>query len=452
MHKQVPGAGTPRYSTSYIWYATVVLTVAATLSFIDRQVLAVMIEPVKQDLHITDTQVALLLGLAFVSFYTALSIPAGWLADRFSRRLVMGVGVFLWSLMTAFSGVAHTYPHLFLARMGVGVGEALLAPAAYSMLTDYFSREKLPAAISLFSASPFIGVGLAFMLGGPLTEYLHAVPPIDLPVVGQVFSWQLTFLAVGVPGILLSVLVLLLKEPQRRGRLAVAEDPTGAPRTVPMIEIVRFIGSRWKYFALHFAAFLCLSTQGFALFAWIISFFVRVHGMGRGEIGLLYGGIALVVGLAGSMASGLYAGSMIRRGTPDATLRLVMWSAVFVAPLAVAMTLVPSPWLAVVLLVPITFFMSMPPGLGNASLQVIAPNELRGQVMAFYLITVNFLSYLFAPLVVALLNDHVFLGDASIGFSLSTMAAFTYPTAAICLAFGLKHYRAALRHAEDWEA
>jgi len=212
----------------------------------------------------------------------------------------------------------------------------------------------------------------------------------------------------------------------------------------------RRYGARGRYFTLHFIAFLCLSTQGFALFAWVTSFFVRVHDFSRAEIGIIYGAMALTVGVTGSMAGGVVAGAMMRRGGHDATLRLVMWSAIGICPIAIAATLVPSPWVAIGLLVPITFFMAMPPGLGSASLQIIAPNELRGQVMAFYLITVNFLSYLFAPLIVALLTEDLFGRPEAIGLSLSTMAAVFYPVAAICLAFGLPQYRSAVRKAEEW--
>lgn len=464
MQLSEPAENDPRtLSNAYSWYATVILTAAFTLSFIDRQILAVMIEPIKKDLGISDTQVSLLLGAAFVFSYTLLTPVAGWLSDRFSRTKIAAAGVLVWSVMTAFSGIAQNYSQLFYARAGVGLGEATIGPAGYSILTDYFSRDRLPAAMALFAASPFIGVGIAFMFGGWLTEYLLQVPSYDLPIVGTVFSWQITFLIVGLPGVLLAFVVYRLRDPVRSG---MAGDGQGngegngpddgqagqiAP-PLPMSEIFRFLGARWRYFSLHFVAYLGLSIQGYALFAWVISFFVRFHEMPRSQIGLIYGAIALVMGIAGSLWAGFYAGRMIRRGTVDATLRLVIVSSVGLAPLFVVMSLVPQAWIAIVLLIPITFFMAMPPGLGNTALQVIAPNQLRGQVMASYLLVTNFLAYLLAPLIVALLTERVFQDEKAIGSSLAVMAVVTYPTAAICLSFALKYFREALAKADEWDA
>ncbi len=455
MQLSEPLESTPRpLSNAYSWYATAIFTAAFTLSFIDRQILAVMIEPIKKDLGISDTQVSLLLGAAFVFSYTLLTPLAGWLSDRFSRTKIAAAGVLVWSVMTAFSGVAQNYSQLFYARAGVGLGEATIGPAGYSILTDYFSRDRLPAAMALFAASPFIGVGIAFMFGGWLTEYLLQVPSYDLPLVGTVFSWQITFLIVGLPGVLLAYVVYRLRDPVRSGMAGDGQGdgqggtPAAAP--LPMSEIFRFIRARRRYFTLHFVAYLGLSIQGYALFAWVISFFVRFHEMPRSQIGFIYGAIALVMGVAGSLWAGFYAGRMIRRGTVDATLRLVIVSSVGLAPLAVVMSLVPQAWIAIVLLIPITFFMAMPAGLGNTALQVIAPNQLRGQVMATYLLVTNFLAYLLAPLIVALLTERVFQDEKAIGYSLAVMAVVTYPTAAICLSFALKHFREALRQADEW--
>lgn len=446
-----PVESSPRpLSNAYAWYATVILTLAFTFSFIDRQILAVMIEPIKKDLGISDTQVSLLLGAAFVFSYTLFTPAAGWLSDRFSRTKIAAAGVLVWSVMTAFSGVAQNYNQLFYARAGVGLGEATIGPAGYSILTDYFSRDRLPAAMALFAASPFIGVGIAFMFGGWLTEYLLQVPSYDLPVVGTVFSWQITFFIVGLPGILLAAVVYRLRDPVRSGIAGEGQTGTQTAAPLPMSEIFRFIRARRKFFTLHFIAYLGLSIQGYALFAWVISFFVRFHEMPRSEIGFIYGAIALVMGITGSLSAGFFAGRMIRRGTVDATLRLVIVSSVGLAPLAVVMSLVPQAWIAIVLLIPITFFMAMPPGLGNTALQVITPNQLRGQVMAAYLLVTNFLAYLLAPLIIALLTDRVFEDEKAIGYSLSIMAVFTYPTAAICLSFALKYFREALAKADEW--
>ena len=434
-----------RYSTRYLWYVVFVLTLASTLSFIDRQILNVMIGPVKRDLGgISDTQVSLIMGLAFALFYNVMSVPMGRLADRADRRKLMVAGVAGWSVMTSLCGTAGQYWQLFLARMGVGVGEATLGPAANSTLADLFTRDRLPLAIGFVSASPFIGQGLANILGGPLIDYLEATPNVHLPVLGEVFSWQMVFLVVGLPGLLVALLVMTTREPARQGRVRAGTD------AVPFKEVWAFIKSRGALFFLMFTAYLCLSTQGFSLFSWLVEYYVRNHGWTRTEIGLTYGTIALVVGISGSVLAGYWAGKWIAKGRTDATLRIVMWTALALLPTATAFTVMPDPKLAIVLLIPVTFLMAMPSGLMMTTLQAISPNELRGQMVAFYLVAVSFLSYTFAPSLPAIISDYVFGSELALGKSISILAAANYTIAFVCLAACLPAYRRALAEAETW--
>jgi MFS family permease len=433
-----------QFSRAYLWYVVAVLTVASTFSIIDRQILNVMIGPVKRDLGgISDFQVSLIMGFAFTFMYSVLSYPAGWLSDRYNRRNLMAVGIASWSILTVLCGTVHQYWHLFLARMGVGVGEATLGPAANSSLADYFPADRLPLAIGIVSAAPFVGQGLANIAGGPLIDYLESTPNYVLPVIGEVFSWQMVFIVVGAPGLLVALAMLGLREPARRGKVTEAVG-------VPFSEVWAFVKQRWAFFALIFAGYLGLATQGWSLFSWIVEFYVRNHGWTRTEIGLTYGSIALVVGIFGSVIGGLWAGSLIRRKIEDATLRLVTYGSIVLLPTATALTIVPDPWVGIALLIPVTFCMAMPPGLIMASLQAIAPNELRGQMVAFYLIAVNFLAYTFAPSLPALLSDYVFADELALGKSISLLAVFNYTLASVCLGLGLKHYRRALAQASGW--
>lgn len=435
----------PEFSDRYLWYVVGILTIGSTLSFIDRQILNLMIGPIKRDLGgLSDFEVSLIMGLAFAAFYNFMSYPAGRLADSGNRRNLMAAGVAAWSVMTALCGLATTYLQLFLTRMGVGVGEATLGPAANSALSDYFPRDKLPLAIGVVSASPFIGQGLANIIGGPLIDYLENTPNMVAPVIGEIYSWQMVFIIVGLPGLLVALLFVSVREPKRRG--LVKED--GA--SVPFHEIWEFVKSRKTFFFLIFTAYLGLSTQGFALFSWLVEFFVRNHGWSKTEIGLTYGFIAMIVGIIGSVYAGFLAGRMIRRGVKDATLRIVFYGTLFLGPLAVILTLLPSAWATVAVLIPVTFLMALPSGLIISSLQAIAPNELRGQAVAFYLIAVSFLAYTFAPSLTPALSDFVFQDEMALGKSISILAAINYGVAAVCLGFGLKHYRAALEKAEAW--
>src|SRR5215475_4822666 len=216
---RAPESQTAESSLKYAWYVVFVLMVCYTLSFIDRQILGMLVDPIKRDFEISDTSVGLLQGLAFVAFYTIMGLPVGWLVDRYSRRTIIAVGVFFWSLMTAVCAMAGNFWALFAARTGVGVGEATLAPSAMSMTSDYFPKERLGGALSVYAMGIFIGSGLALIVGGEVVARVSGMPEVGVPIIGQIASWRLTFLIVGLPGLLVALLVYTVREPLRRNLL-----------------------------------------------------------------------------------------------------------------------------------------------------------------------------------------------------------------------------------------
>src|SRR5258708_6316435 len=181
-------------SLRYAWYVVGVLTFVYIFSFIDRQIFSLLVGPLRHDLHITDTQVSYLIGTSFLVFFALFGIPIGRLTDIYSRRLIIAIGLVLWSLFTAGCGLAHTFPQMLLLRMGVGAGEAALSPAAYSLITDYFPRNRLATAISVYSMGIYIGAGLSSVVGSLVVHYAAAQATWTLPLVGAVRSWQLIFL------------------------------------------------------------------------------------------------------------------------------------------------------------------------------------------------------------------------------------------------------------------
>ena len=431
------------------WYAVAFLTLAASLSTIDRQVLALMIGPIKRDLAINDSEIGLLGGLAFSLLYTAATLPAAWIADQRSRRTVITVAMLFWSAMTAACGLTHRFFTLFLARMGVGLGEAALGPAAYSILSDLFPKRSLPLAIGFYTAAPFLGVGLANILGGAIVQHFETAPPVILPVLGAMKSWQILFLSLGLPGVVLAIVGrLTLKEPTRRGR--VAGGDAAQPKPLTLAQIGAFLGGRRRFLALHFTAYVAMSIQGWGLFFWIVEILVREHGMARAHAGLIYGSMAFALGLAGSIVSGALASRLQARGDAGGTMRLVLLCILALGPLAIIMPWAPQAWQVFALLVPITFLMGWPGGLGTTALQFIVPNELKGRIIALYLLVVNFISLTMGPLLGGLISDRLFDGHA-LGASLSLMAAVDYPVAAICLLLCLKPFGRAMDQAAAWE-
>lgn len=196
-------------------YALFVLLLAYILSFVDRNVMAVLIGPIRQQFDISDFQYSLLHGFAFSMFYIALGLPIARLADRRSRKWIITIGVLLWSIMTCLCGLAKSFSSLFLARIGVGVGEAALSPPAYSLLADFFSPEKLPRAMAIYTLGITLGGGLAYIIGGAVHQHFAATGGTTLPLVGHVQAWQVTFIVVGLPGVLVVGLLSFMQEPAR---------------------------------------------------------------------------------------------------------------------------------------------------------------------------------------------------------------------------------------------
>ena len=212
------------------WYVNGVLMLAFVLAFIDRQIVALLVGPIQQDLEISDFEVSLLGGFAFIFFYTFLGIPIGRLVDRSNRKRLIAIGVFLWSCMTVLCGFARSFMQLFLARVGVGVGEATLSPAALSILSDYFPPHRLGFAVSVYLSGAAIGTGLAFLLGGAALDFFAAFSLAGVPLLGDLETWQLAFVVVGAPGVIFTVLVLTIPEPTRRSKLVATSTTAGAKR------------------------------------------------------------------------------------------------------------------------------------------------------------------------------------------------------------------------------
>jgi MFS family permease len=432
-------------SSRYAWYVVAFLTLAATVSIIDRQILALMIGPVRQDLGVSDTMMGLLGGLAFTLFYTVFTWPMAWLADRGPRRNVIGLGIFFWSLATIACGMTGQYWQLFSARMAVGLGEAALYPSAISMLSDYFNRTRLPLAIGIFSAAPFFGIGLANILGGLVIHYLAGSPTMTLPLFGTVRSWQGMFIIVGAPGTLLAILALTIREPLRTGRAQpVASANAGAAQTFD------FFRQRSVFLVLLFSSLIALAIQAWAFFFWIVELLVREHHASRSVVGVSFGFSALVFGTLGSVSAGLASGRMMRAGKLDATLRLSLLSTIILIPVGIATPMVAGFGPTMVLVSLSLFLMGWPGGLLTAAMQLVVPNEFRGRMVALYFIFVNFISLSCGPLLGGFISDHLFGGKA-LGETIALMAAIDYPIAAVLIWKCMPRFRQALVAARAWQ-
>jgi MFS family permease len=426
----------PTHSQQAAWYTVGVLTLAYLLSFVDRQILALMVGPIQRDLGLTDTEFSLLHGFAFALFYTFMGIPIARLADTRNRRLLIAVGVTIWSVATAMGGLARNFFHLFLARVAVGVGEAALSPAAYSMLADLFPREKLGRAIGVYSSGVFIGIGLSFIIGGVLVSGLEAAGGLDVPLLGTLKSWQATFMIVGLPGLVVALLVLTLREPPRSASHAPNVPGTGATR-----EILDWVGHHRLLYASHFIGFAMVALLFNAIMAWAPEYFIRIHGVARDQIGIQLGLIAAVFGGAGIVCGGLYTDFLSRRGDLAAPMRAGLIGAAFLTPLAVIAPLISDPRLSLLMFCPLLFFASFPFGPAASALQMVSPPRMRAQVSAVYLFFVNLLGIGFGGTATALMTDFVYRDGEKLHYSMATNAALAGTLAIILLGISLRPFR-----------
>ncbi len=416
-------------SLRYAWYVVLVLTACYTLSFIDRQILSLLVGPIKRDLGISDTRIGLLQGLAFAIFYTCMGLPVGRLVDRYSRRGIIATGVFLWSLMTAVCALAGSFGLLFAARLGVGVGEATLGPAATSLTADYFPKEKLGGALSVYAMGIFIGSGLALIVGGTVVSAVMGIPDVTLPLIGKLASWRLTFLIVGLPGLLVTLLVFTIREPARRNLLRTSEGEVSQPG---LREVVREIRLRWQSVV---GVCVGLSTQAicnYAIAAWLPTYFVRVHGWTPRQTGLVLGTMILTVGIAGMYCGGKLCDSWLTRQIYEAPLKVgvvgTIGAGIF---FGLAMNMPSVTW-SLVLLVPAQFFLALPVGSSYAALQMIFPNQLRGQVSALLFFSISLWGQVAGPLLPGLFNDYLFRNGNMVGYSLAlTVVLASFAAAAI---------------------
>lgn len=418
------------------WYGVGVLMVAYTVSFIDRYVIALLIQPIKQDLALTDTQIGLLSGLAFAIFYTTLGIPIGRLADRFDRRRIISIGIFAWSLMTAACGLAHGFWQLFAARVGVGVGEAALSPAAFSLIADSFSADRLGRALSVYSVGAYLGSGLAFVIGGAVIQFVTHTPAVSLPMIGTVSAWQLTFIYVGAPGLLVSLWIFTIAEPGRRNK-----GGAGASDGIPVSQVIQFIATSWRAYGAHFLGFSLLALVFNAVVIWSPAFLGRVHGLSSSTAGYSLGLIIAVFGSSGIVAGGWLADELGNRGYTDATMRTGIIAAVGLTPFVILLPYMPNASLTLMLYAPLMFLSSFGFGAAAAALQLITPNEMRGQISAIYLFMINLIGIGLGPFLTGWVTDALFADEAAVGFSIALVAGISAPVAALALWSGLDEYR-----------
>jgi len=412
------------------------LMLAYCLSFLDRQLLVLMIEPIQRDLGISDTMFSLLHGASFALFYTITGLFLGKIVDTKSRVKIIAFSVFLWSLATAVSGISRSFFQLFLARVFVGVGEAGLSPATYSLLGDLFDAKKRSLAFAIYGAGIYLGTGLAFLLGGKLVGYLSGLPPSDLPFFGEIYSWQIAFFIFAAPGIFLSILFyFFVAEPVRGGQenTAILSAPAKEAAPVSFREFFRHYRANLKPYLGHNLGYGLHMMFSYSFLAWVPAMLMRVHVLEIGEVGLYIGLSLLICGPAGSFSGAALSNYFAKRGVSDSQLRISAIGSLLLGLFGALSAGLDNTEVSIAAAAAAIFFMGLPAGLNGATLQTITPPHFRGQAGASFLLIGNILGLGFGPLLVALLTDYVFSDQSMVHYSLQVFALTTMPLSAILL-------------------
>jgi len=374
------------FSDNYRRYVLGILLVVFTFNFIDRQILAILLQPIKQDLGLSDTQLGLLTGIAFSLFYVSFGIPLARLADRSSRVNIISGALVAWSTMTALCGLAQNFWQLLFARIGVGIGEAGCIPPSQSLISDYFAPEKRAMALSIFALGVPIGVMFGFLVGGWMEEY---------------FGWRTAFLVVGLPGILLAIIVrLTLREPPRGLSETTIRDHGEQPS---MREVARYLWGLRSFRHVAFAAALH-AFVGYGVVSWLPSFLARSYQMGGAEIGTWLALLAGIVGGLGTVAGGWLGDRYAKKDR-----RWYVWISGITILLAVPFTIYAflggdKYWTLAMYILP-TFFGAFYHGPTGAVIQGLAQVRMRAISAALYVLMVNLIGLGLGPLAVGVISD-----------------------------------------------
>jgi MFS family permease len=415
-------------------YVVGVLSLGFLLAIVDRMVLSLLVEPIKIDLELTDTEMGLLAGIAFGLFYTVMGIPLGRLADRVHRPFLIAAGLILRSLATMLCGFTASFAQLFIMRVLVGVGEASLSPAAYSLIADYVPRPRLGRALSVYMLGTVVGLGVAWIAGGQILRWMGGLGGLDLPLLADRAPWQIVFVLVGLPGLIVAPLILKIREP-RDSRETDRPEPSKAASLRAVWNELR--ANRRLYLS-HFTGMAAVNTYGFALLSWAPAMFHRDFGWSLGRAGTVLGVGVLLVGTLGMLASGHIADRFGRKGIEDAPFRILFVGTLAMVPVGVLGPLAGTAWgSAALFVVPVLGLFFAVVACAPTVLQIASPIAMRSSISAIYLFVVNIVAYALGPLSVGLVSDHLPSSDGSLATALLIIAVLSLPAGALAFRAGI---------------
>lgn len=423
---------------AYRWYVVILLAILSIVSYADRLVLGILVQPIKEELGVSDTAMGFLLGFSFATVYAVLALALARVADRWNRKRLIIIGVVIWSVMTSASAFADGFWQLAFCRLGVGIGEAALGPAALSIIADLFRQERRHVPVSMFLAAGVVGSTGAYIIGGGAILLVNSMSSTALPIIGELSAWRLVFLFMGLPGLILSVLMIFsVEEPKRRG------DTSKPQATYP--DIFAHLKEKGAEYFPIFAGIGVIQTVIYAIVAWFPTILVRTHDVPIADAGILYGTVGLIFGTAGAIFGPYLAGMLQRNGRSDGLYVIGFGFVALPVPFVFLTLLAPTVAIALMAVAVVLFcFMAssaMPPLLP----QLIAPNAMRAQITALYYFLGNIMGLGMGPLVVGLISDNKVFGASNLNQSILVVCAILMPIALLILGFGWRAFRARIK-------
>ena len=424
-----------RSNNRYGWYVAFVLLIGFTFSFIDRQVLNLLVVPIQNDLNITDTQISALQGLAFVLTYVGLCIPIGRLIDKSHRVTVMIIGLLIWSIATIACGFSKNYVSMFIARMGIGAGESTVHPGSISILGDYFDSNKIASPMSIYLLGPYLGAGIAMIFGAQVLDWTSQMDNVIIfPLIGEIAPWQLTFIAVGLPGILIAGLFLTIREPQRKIQESESIE-------VPSFsKVIQYIKNNWEVYGAIIIGNSCLIILLYGLQSWVPTMLLRVYEWDLVQSGRVYGSIAMLAGSAGVLS-----GPFVLRYMSKINVNAPHFKLAIIGITMATFSLVLLPFqsnvnIALVFVTMASFFVTLPLAGTSSAMVIVSPNRIRGVITGIYVVVTSVFGLVLGPFLVASSTDFIFQDTNAVAKSLALVSVLVSPVGIFFMFKGINSF------------
>ena len=415
--------------------AVAILTLAQVFAFIDRQIPSMLVEPIKQDFNLTDSQIALLGGAAFSIFYAIMALPIGYAVDRYTRTKVLGTGIFLWSLMTALAGLANSFGKLFGARIGVAVGEAVMAPISVSLVSDSFPENKQGKPMGIITAGVYIGIGITLLGGGFLIDYLTSIGGITLPLIGYLKPWQATFMIVGIPGLVLAIAAFYLKEPRR------VEEQVDSNHLVDKKNVFLHLKEHRKTLIPMFGGLIFMALIFYSFSFWAPTMMIRTFDISLTEVGFILGMITIISSITGTIIAGSAVDYLRNRNYSDAPVRAAMIAVILALPPIILLSFVQTELGAWICIAMYLLFISSFAPLGLLAISGVSTGSVKGQTAAIHAFLMMAFGLSLGPQLTAFFTDFVFVDPNLLINSVSLTGLIVLPISALLFKLSLSRYK-----------